>query len=79
MMSLTAAEPTRSAWNTPPGTPASAKSASIASAEPHTLEACFRTHTFPARSAGIANRKTCQNGKFHGMTPSTTPSGSNAT
>ena len=30
-------------------------------------------------SAGAANLKTCQNGKFHGITASTTPSGSNAT
>ena len=31
--------------------------------------------TLPATSAGAAKRMTCQNGKFHGMTASTTPSG----
>ena len=31
--------------------------------------------TLPAISAGAANRTTCQSGKFHGMTASTTPSG----
>ena len=34
---------------------------------------------FQAISAGAANLKTCQNGKFHGMMARTTPSGSNAT
>ena len=51
----------------------------MTSAQPGTLEACFSTPVLPAMSAGAANRYTCQSGKFHGMTASTTPSGSNAT
>ena len=51
------------------------KIASIAKAQPGTLEACFDMTALPAMSAGAANRKTCQNGKFHGMTASTTPNG----
>ena len=47
-------------------------------AQPVTFEACLRTPAFPAMSAGAAKRKTCQNGKFHGMTASTTPRGGNA-
>ena len=63
----------------PFGNPACTNISSIASAQPGTFDACFRTPALPAMSAGAANRKTCQNGKFHGMTASTTPSGSNAT
>ena len=51
----------------------------MASAQPSTFEACLRTPPLPAISAGAAKRKTCQNGKFHGITASTTPSGRNAT
>jgi hypothetical protein len=36
----------------------------------------LRSPTFPAASAGAAKRTTCQNGKFHGITASTTPNGS---
>ena len=59
--------------------PPRTKISSIASAQPGTFDACFSTPALPAISAGAANRKTCQNGKFHGMMASTTPSGSNAT
>ncbi len=41
-----------------------------------TFEACLRSPTLPAISAGAAKRKTCQNGKFQGITASTQPSGS---
>ena len=51
----------------------------MARAHPKTFEACFKTPAFPAINAGAANRKTCQNGKFHGMIASTVPRGSNAT
>ena len=57
------------------GKPASWNTSSIASAQPGTLLACFRSAPLPAISAGAAKRKTCQNGKFHGITASTTPSG----
>ncbi len=51
----------------------------MASAHCGTLDACLRTATLPAMSAGAANRNTCQNGKFHGITASTTPNGWYAT
>ncbi len=57
------------------GKPASRKTSSMASAQPVTLLACLSTPTLPAISAGAAKRNTCQNGKFHGITASTTPSG----
>jgi hypothetical protein len=47
----------------------------MASAQRGTLEACFSTPTLPAIRAGAAKRKTCQKGKFHGITASTGPSG----
>ena len=40
-----------------------------------TFEACLSSTTLPAISAGAAKRNTCQNGKFHGITASTGPSG----
>ena len=52
------------------------RASSIASAQPGTFEACLSSAALPAISAGAAKRKTCQNGKFHGMIASTTPSGS---
>src|SRR5207245_614427 len=61
------------------GKPAWQKIFSIASAQPGTFEACLSTAPLPAMSAGAAKRKTCQNGKFHGITASTTPSGSKRT
>ena len=51
----------------------------MARAQPETLEACLSRPTLPAMSAGAAKRKTCQRGKFHGMTARTGPSGSKAT
>ena len=41
-----------------------------------TFDACFSTIPLPAISAGAPKRKTCQNGKFHGMIARTVPSGS---
>ena len=70
---------TSSARNTPSGRPACLTASSMPSAERGTFEACFRTAVLPAISAGARKRITCQNGKFHGMIASTTPSGSNAT
>ena len=69
----------RSVWNTPSGNPARRKMSSIASAHCGTLDACLSTATLPAMSAGAAKRNTCQNGKFHGITASTTPSGLKST
>src|SRR5690625_5486414 len=62
--------------NTPSGSPASLYSCSMATADPKTLEACFKTATFPAIIAGAEKRKTCQNGKFQGIIPKTAPCGS---
>ncbi len=75
MSDATRAEATRSVWKTPSGKPARRKISSIASAHCGTFEACLSRPTFPAISAGAANRKTCQKGKFHGMIASTGPSG----
>ena len=47
----------------------------MASAHCGTLEACLSRPTLPAMSAGAAKRKTCQKGKFQGITASTAPSG----
>ena len=50
-------------------------SASIARAHCGTFEACFSNPTLPAIKAGAAKRKTCQKGKFHGITARIAPSG----
>ena len=55
--------------------PESIKHFSMAAAHPWTFDACFKMAPFPAVKVGMANRKTCQNGKFHGMIPSTNPMG----
>ena len=62
-------------WKTPSGAPARWNSSASASAHWGTLEACLRSPTLPAIRAGAANRITCQNGKFQGITASTGPSG----
>ena len=79
MTPFTCLLPMSSVRKTPFGKPAVEKISSIARAHPGTFDACFRTPALPAMSAGAANRKTCQNGKFQGITASTTPRGSNAT
>ncbi len=72
----TRSDPTSSAWKAPSGNPAPRKISSIASAQSGTFEACLRSPTLPAIRAGAAKRKTCQNGKFQGITARTGPSGS---
>jgi hypothetical protein len=64
-----------SVWNSPSVNPASWKISSMASAHCGTFDECFSRPQFPAISAGAAKRKTCQNGKFHGITASTGPMG----
>ena len=76
MSPATGSVPMSSVWKTPSGAPARRNRSSSASAHCGTFEACLRRPTFPATSAGAANRITCQKGKFQGMTASTTPSGS---
>ena len=68
-----------SVWNSPRSKPASRRMSSIASAHCGTFDACLSRPTLPAISAGAAKRNTCQNGKFHGITASTGPSGSKRT
>ena len=75
----TARAGTSSEVTTPSGSPASRNTRSIASDDPGTEEACLSATTFPAISAGAAQRNSCQNGKFQGMIASTTPSGSQRT
>jgi hypothetical protein len=67
--------PISSVWKTPSGNPARRKTSSIASAHCGTLDACLSRPTLPAIKPGAANRNTCQNGKFHGITASTGPIG----
>ncbi len=76
MMPSTAREPTRRVRKAPSGNPALRKISSMARAQPGTLEACLRRPTFPAMRAGAAKRKTCQKGKFQGMTARIGPRGS---
>ena len=75
MIAATRSDPTSSVWNTPAGAPARANRSSSASAHCGTFDACLSRPTLPAASAGAANRITCQNGKFQGITASTAPSG----
>ena len=59
----------------PSGYPAAENSSSRANAQPGTLGACLSRTALPAVSVGAAKRTTCQNGKFQGMMPRTTPRG----
>ena len=79
MISFTPAGFVSTVWKSPSGKPARRKTCSISSAQRGTLEACLRIPPLPAMRAGAAKRKTCQYGKFHGITASTTPSGSKRT
>ena len=72
-------EPMSSARNKGGGKPACRTISSMASAQPVTLAECFSTPPLPAMRAGATKRNTCQNGKFHGITASTAPSGWKAT
>ncbi len=65
-----------SAANSPSGAPAAASTRSTASAHPVVFGECLSSAALPAISAGAAKRTTCHSGKFHGMTASTTPTGS---
>jgi len=78
MIEATREEPTRRVLKTSFGRPASWRILSMARAHPQTFEACLSSPALPAMRAGAAKRKTCQRGKFQGMTASTTPSGSKA-
>ena len=72
----TSGSATTRAVNSPSGAPASASTRCTASAQPVVFGECLSSAALPAMSAGAANRSTCQSGKFHGMTASTTPTGS---
>ena len=60
----------------PWGKPARVKMPSTYSAQPGTLEECFRTIGLPAMMFGTATRMICHRGKFQGMMASSGPSGS---
>ena len=66
----------RTVRSRPSGKPASRSTCSQASADCGTFDACFSTIPLPAISVGAPARKTCQNGKFHGMIARIVPSGS---
>ena len=61
---------------TPAGTPASSASAAIASADSGVCSAGFSTIVQPAASAGADLRVGIAAGKFHGVIPAVTPTGS---
>jgi hypothetical protein len=77
--SATRSAPISSVWSSPSVKPASRRMSSMASADCGTFEACLSSPTFPAISAGAANRNTCQKGKFHGITARIAPRGSKRT
>ena len=64
---------------TPGGTPASSASAAIASAESGVCSAGLSTIVQPTASAGADFRVTIADGKFHGVIPAVTPTGSRVT
>ena len=72
----TSGSATTNAVNRPSGAPASVRTRCTASAQPVVLGECLSSAALPAISAGAVNRNTCHSGKFHGMTASTTPTGS---
>lgn len=57
------------------GNPALVNRSSMYRAVCGTFDACLSRPVLPAMRAGAAKRMTCQSGKFHGITASTTPSG----
>ena len=61
------------------GKPTCSKASARASAVPVTLGECLSSTPLPAASVGMANRMTCQTGKFQGITASTRPIGSGGT
>ena len=62
--------------STPGGRPASSASFATASAVSGVCSAGFNTIVQPAASAGAALRVTIAAGKFHGVIPAVTPTGS---
>ena len=65
--------------STPGGTPASSASAAIASAESGVCSAGFSTIVQPTASAGADFLVTIAEGKFQGVMPAVTPTGSRVT
>ncbi|MNT84297.1 hypothetical protein D3C72_2242920 [compost metagenome] len=63
------------AMKVPSGRPASRHAAASSAAVPTMFSAGFSRKPLPPMRIGTAARITCQYGKFHGMMPSTTPSG----
>ena len=72
----TSGSATTRAANSPSGAPASARTSWTAMPQPVVFGECLSRAALPAISAGAAKRRTCQSGKFHGITASTMPTGS---
>ena len=72
----TSGSATSSVVNNPSGSPAADRMSWQASAAPVVFGECLSSAALPAINAGAANRNTCHSGKFHGITASTTPTGS---
>ena len=68
-------EPISKDIKVPFGKPTFKNNCSINKAEPKTLDECFNNMVLPTSNAGMAARKTCQNGKFQGITAKTVPKG----
>ena len=62
--------------NTPSGIPASIANSATLNADSGDCSAGFRIKLFPVASAGANFQQAISNGKFHGVTAPTTPSGS---
>ena len=63
-------------WYTPSGSPASVKSSSSSCATCGLISACLSRMVLPSTRFGATKRATWYTGKFHGMIPSSGPSGS---
>jgi hypothetical protein len=68
MMSGTVSSSAKRLVTTPAGKPDRTKSSSMNCAHPGTFGACFTNTTLPVIRLGATKRKTCQSGKFQGMT-----------
>jgi hypothetical protein len=77
--SPTVAPPPAMMLTTPFGSSVSSSSSASRSAVSGVSEAGFSTHEFPIASAGASFHTAITSGKFHGMIPAQTPTGSRST
>ena len=66
-------------FTTPFGRSVSSRISASLSAVSGVLDAGFRTHVLPIASAGASFQTAITSGKFHGMIPAHTPTGSRST